>query len=295
DGALMPGEEITNEPGAMVRVNANRMNGIRRLGGLHDGVNSLPMVEWLQGQIQRTNRNYDTNNGKETARITTSSGLLQLRGDAEAQQKLKKADRDRGFCRLYELLDWLALEFFDDDRLLVIGAKNGKEEPEAILYNGRRFAKTIPPVINPETGLTIGDPVMYYPRIDVTVTTGAGLSKNPQTTVEALDKLAGTAVTEDNWQLLAAELEYLDIPQKQDIIDRWKQKFKPTIPPEVTQALANDPMLLETVLQVIQMQVADSGAGGMPILQEESAPQSIQPSAPPQMLDAAEPNRQLLL
>ncbi|MBR2976711.1 MAG: hypothetical protein IKC50_00320, partial [Oscillospiraceae bacterium] len=223
------------------------------------------------------------------------SGLLQLRGDAEAQQKLKKADRDRGFCRLYELLDWLALEFFDDDRLLVIGAKNGKEEPEEILYNGRKFAKIIPPVVDPETGGPIGAAVAYYPRIDVTVTTGAGLSKNPQTTVEVLDKLAGTAVTEDNWQLLAAELEYLDIPQKQDIIDRWKQKFKPTIPPEVTQALANDPMLLETVLQVIQMQVADSGAGGMPILQEESAPQSIQPSAPPQMLDAAEPNRQLLL
>ena len=295
DGALMPGEEITNEPGAMVRVNANRMNGIRRLGGLHDGVNSLAMVEWLQGQIQRTNRNYDTNNGKETARITTSSGLLQLRGDAEAQQKLKKADRDRGFCRLYELLDWLALEFFDDDRLLVIGAKNGEEEPETILYNGRKFAKTIPPVIDPETGVPIGAAVAYYPRIDVTVTTGAGLSKNPQTTVEVLDKLAGAAVTEDNWQLLAAELEYLDIPQKQEIIERWKQKFKPAIPLEITQALASDPVLLETVLQVIQMQAEDNGAGGMPILQQESPPQSIQPSEPPQMLDAAEPNRQLLL
>ncbi len=300
EGALAPGEEFTNVPGSQVKVKQGKMGGVARLGGLHDGVNSLGMVEWLQGQIQRTNRNYDTNNGKETARVTTSSGLLQLRGDAEAQQKLKKADRDKGFCRLYELLDWLALEFFDDDRLLVIGAKNDQDQPETMQYNGRAFARMIQPSIDPETGMPLGEPEPYYPRIDVTVTTGAGLSKNPQTTVEVLDKLAGAAVTADNWQLLAAELEYLDIPQKQEIVNRWREKFQPAIPPEITQALENNPELLAMVAQVVQMQTVGAGAGaeipmmqGMPM--EEDAPQSVQPSAPVDMLDAAEPNRALLL
>ncbi|MBQ7567065.1 MAG: hypothetical protein IJT18_08085 [Oscillospiraceae bacterium] len=292
DGALKPGEVFTNRPGATVRVNQGRMNGVARLGGLHDGVNSLGMVNWLQEQMQRTNRNYDTNNGKETARVTTSSGLLQLRGDAEAQQKLKKADRDAGFCRLYELLDWLALEFFDDDRMLVIGAKDKDDEPESLQYNGRNFARMLQPAVDPLTGAPIGEPVAYYPRIDVTVTTGAGLSKNPATTVEVLDKLAGAAVTEDNWRLLAAELDYLDIPQKQEIIDRWRDKFQPAVPPEVLQALANDPQLLEAVTQAVQLNGA--APGGMEIPQG-MPPQTVQPTAPAGLADAENPNRALLI
>ena len=56
--ALAPGEEFTNVPGAVVTVRQNAVGKIARLGGLNSGSNSLPMVEWLLTQIQRTNRNY---------------------------------------------------------------------------------------------------------------------------------------------------------------------------------------------------------------------------------------------
>ena len=235
DGALAPGEEFTNIPGAVVRVNQGRAGGIARLGGLSDGVRSLNMVSWLLNQIQRANRNYDSNNGQETARVTTASGLMQLRADAQTQQKIKSADRNAGFCRLYELLDKLALEYFDDDRLLFIGAKQPGGADESVYYNGANYAMESGALIDPLTGETVRAGQLYYPRVDVTVSVGNSLNRSPAATVSALEKLIATKVTADNWKLLAAELDYLDIPQKQEIVAEWKEKFapeEPVVPPE---------------------------------------------------------------
>lgn len=259
EGALADGSEFTNVPGAQVTVKQGRMGGVARLGGLNNGIQSVSAVNWFLDQIQRTSRNYDSNNGRETARVTTASGLLQLRGDAETQQKLKKADRDAGFCRLYELLDWLALEYFDDDRLLFIGAKKKGEQPQSLTYNGDAFARRAGVKVDMLTAAVTDEGFDYYPRVDVTVTAGDGLSKNPATTVEVLDKLAASQITADNWELLAAELEYLDIPQKQEIIESWRRKFAPTVPPEVTQALESDPELLAAVQEAMQANASAVG------------------------------------
>lgn len=292
EGALADGSEFTNVPGAQVTVKQGRMGGVARLGGLNNGIQSVSAVNWFLDQIQRTSRNYDSNNGRETARVTTASGLLQLRGDAETQQKLKKADRDAGFCRLYELLDWLALEYFDDDRLLFIGAKKKGEQPQSLTYNGDDFARRAGVRVDMLTAAVTDEGFDYYPRVDVTVTAGDGLSKNPATTVEVLDKLAASQITADNWELLAAELEYLDIPQKQEIIESWRRKFAPTVPPEVTQALESDPELLAAVQEAVQANASavgtelaalpdaapDTAAGMVPgMMQGETAGMLAQP------------------
>jgi len=228
----------------------------------------LDSVSWMQDQIQRTNRNYDTNTGKESARITTASGLLQLRTDAESQQKLKKADRNAGFERLYELLDYLALEFFDEDRMLYIGAKKKGEEPQMLRFNRENYAMRTPGVVDPVSGEVLMEESTYFPRVDVTVTAGDGLSRSPADTLQVLDKLAATQVTPDNWKLLAEELEYLDIPQKQEIIDGWKRKFEPVVPPEIIQALEEDPALLEAVGDAVLAKLdAEIAAGEQPISQ----------------------------
>lgn len=259
EGALADGSEFTNVPGAQVTVKQGHMGGVARLGGLNNGIQSVSAVNWFLDQIQRTSRNYDSNNGRETARVTTASGLLQLRGDAETQQKLKKADRDAGFCRLYELLDWLALEYFDDDRLLFIGAKKKGEQPQSLTYNGDDFARRAGVKVDMLTAAVTDEGFDYYPRVDVTVTAGDGLSKNPATTVEVLDKLAASQITADNWELLAAELEYLDVPQKQEIIEGWRRKFAPTVPSEVTQALESDLELLAAVQEAVQANAPAAG------------------------------------
>ena len=120
------------------------------------------------------------------------------------------------------------------------------------IYNSDNYALKTPAVVDPITGETLREEEVYYPRVDVTVTVGQGFQKTPGATVEVLDKLAAIQVTPDNWQLLAAELDYLDIPQKQDIVKSWREKFEPVIPPEVTQALENDPQLLALVEQAVQ-------------------------------------------
>ncbi len=286
EGALADGSEFTNVPGAQVTVKQGRMGGVARLGGLNNGIQSVSAVNWFLDQIQRTSRNYDSNNGRETARVTTASGLLQLRGDAETQQKLKKADRDAGFCRLYELLDWLALEYFDDDRLLFIGAKKKGEQPQSLTYNGDDFARRAGVRVDMLTAAVTDEGFDYYPRVDVTVTAGDGLSKNPATTVEVLDKLAASQITADNWKLLAAELEYLDIPQKQEIIEGWRRKFAPTVPSEVTQALESDPELLAAVQEAVQANAAATEPAAMSdtepdmaagMMQGETAEIAVQP------------------
>jgi len=286
EGALADGSEFTNVPGAQVTVKQGRMGGVARLGGLNNGIQSVSAVNWFLDQIQRTSRNYDSNNGRETARVTTASGLLQLRGDAETQQKLKKADRDAGFCRLYELLDWLALEYFDDDRLLFIGAKKKGEQPQSLTYNGDDFARRAGVKVDMLTAAVTDEGFDYYPRVDVTVTAGDGLSKNPATTVEVLDKLAASQITADNWELLAAELEYLDIPQKQEIIEGWRRKFAPTVPSEVTQALESDLELLAAVQEAVQANAAATEPAAMSdtepdmaagMMQGETAEIAVQP------------------
>lgn len=262
DGALAPGEVMTNTPGATVKVNAGRINGVRRLGGLHDGVNSINMVNWLQDQIQRTNRNYDTTNGKETARVTTASGLLQLRADAETQQKIKRADRDNAFCRLYELIDWLTLEFFDDGRMLYIGAAKKGDTAATLEFNGDDLAVMVGEETDPMTGETLRAGYAYYPRVDVTVTCGDPISKNPMMTLETLDKIAASSVTAENWKIVAAELEYLDIPQKSEIIDEWKKRFEPTEVQQLMQALEKDPQLLSAVMEAVNASGSAQEAAG---------------------------------
>lgn len=233
EGALAEGCEVTNEPGAEVVVKPQKIDAVRRLGGLHDGVNSLNMVNWTLEQIQRANRNYETNLGKESARVTTASGLMQLRSDADSQSKIKKADRNAGFMRLYELLDWLALEFYDDDRLIFIGAKKKGEEPVSFQYNGEAFAMRVPEVADAVSQAIVREAYDYYPRVDVTVNAGDGVIRSKAATLEALDKLAAIQVTADNYRLLAAEVEILDIPQKQEIIEGWEARFGPQPVPEM--------------------------------------------------------------
>lgn len=263
EDALVPGEQISNIPGSVVKVEKGMINSVARLGGLNNGINVTPLTDWLLNQIQRTNRNWDTNNGQETAKVTTASGLLQLRSDAAEQGELKKADRNKGFCRLFELIDWTCLEFYDDDRLLYIGADDTKGEQdedekmmrydtsEFLVYEDGAGSETI---IDPITGDIIREaipPTEYYPRVDVTVTTGDGLAKNPASTVQVLDKLAAVEVTQDNYQILSAELDYLDIPQKQQIQEQWQKKFESIVPPELIEALNNNPQVVAQLMAMM--------------------------------------------
>ena len=86
------------------------MGGVQRLGGLQSVGKAAMDISWFKEQIERASRSYDTGTGKETARVTTASGLSMLRADGREQADIKRADRNAGFERLYELLEKLRNE-----------------------------------------------------------------------------------------------------------------------------------------------------------------------------------------
>ena len=244
EGALADGTELTNEPGAVVKLKPNHMGRVQRLGGLQSLANASVSIEFFKGMIERTNRNYDTNMGQEAARITTATGMAMLRSDAQAQAGIKQADRNAGFERLYELLDWLALEFFDDDRMLFIGADEAHDRPaERMRFNADAFAETMPEVRD-LSGNVVRYSWTYWPRVDVTVSAGDSVVKGKQATLQALQALCQAQITAENWKLFAAQLEVLDIPGKQEIVKEWEQRFsQPQMAPEPGAAGGGGPEL----------------------------------------------------
>ena len=225
DGALADGTELTNEPGAVVKLKANAMGRVQRLGGLQSLANASVGIEWFKNQIERTSRNYDTNMGQEAARVTTATGMAMLRSDAQSQADIKRSDRNAGFERLYELLDWLALEFFDDDRLLFLGADEKKDrEAQTMHFNADTLSEEMPEILD-VNGNVVRESWTYWPRVDVTVTAGDGIVQGKQATLQTLQALSSAQITAENWRLFAAQLDVLDIPGKQDIIREWEERF----------------------------------------------------------------------
>lgn len=189
------------------------MGGVQRLGGLQSVGKAAMDITMVQGADRARSRSYDTGAGKETARVTTASGLSMLRADGREQADIKRADRNAGFERLYELLDWLCLEFFDDDRMLYLGAPEGIRAPgQRMIYNSADFARTLPEVRS-LTGEVVRPSREFFPRVDITVQAADGARRDRQTTLQALDGLTRANVTAENWRIFAAELEILDIPE----------------------------------------------------------------------------------
>ena len=271
ENALAPGEQFTNVPGSVVSVRQNRIGSVARLGGLQSGRNCLSMVEWLLGQIQRTTRTYETNQGKASSTVRTASELAMLRSDADSQMEIKKADRNAGFERLYELIDWSVLEFYDQPRQIFIGAEKPEEPPVNFLFSASEVAGQVPAKVDFMTGEPVSEAREYWPRVDVTVNAGDGVLRSKAATLQALRDLVANQVTADNYKLFEAIVEVLDIPQKQEIIGDWERKFAPAVSPEVSAALAQDPQLLQLVTQAVsarqavrQMQAGAASGGGAP-------------------------------
>ncbi|MBR6208725.1 MAG: hypothetical protein IKQ69_06980 [Oscillospiraceae bacterium] len=215
EGALADGAEVTNEPGAVLKLRPNAMGRVQRLGGLQSIGGAAQGVDFFKEQIERTARNYETAQGKEASMVTSATGLALLRSDAQTQAEIKRQDRNAGFERLYELLDWLALEFFDDDRMLFLGADPSRGRPaRSMRFNADDLSE------ERQEGRR------YWPRIDVTVTASDSVIRSKAATCQALQALSSSNVTAENWRLFAAQLEVLDIPGKQEIIDDWRRRFE---------------------------------------------------------------------
>ena len=119
----------------------------------------------------------------------------------------------------------------------------------------------------------------------MTVSAGDGVARSKAATLEVLDKLAAVQPTPQNYKILSAMLDILDIPQKQDIQKEWEQMFHPILPMEAQQALASDPNLLQVVMELAaekqvmgEAQAVPSGPSGQ--MTGMGQAQMVSPGAP---------------
>lgn len=230
--AMADGSEPQNAPGAIWKTKQGQINNVRRLGGLGQNANRIQTIEFIRSLIQETVGNFDSSQGKEPVRVTTASGIAQLNERADARKNIKKADRLTGFELLYELVDWTALEFYDDNRLIYIGAKKEGEESIAFNYNSDNMR-----VLDGQGE----EPIYYYPRIDATVTAGDGLRKSKAFTLGALENLVKMQITPANYKIVQAMVTVMDLPQSKEINEYLDQLFKQ--PPQQEQLPSEKPQM----------------------------------------------------
>jgi hypothetical protein len=218
EGAMVDGSTIDNKPGAIWRMKQGQINGVRRLGGMGNPTNRIVMINFLRDVIQETVGNFDATQGKEPVRVTTASGIAQLNERADARKNIKKADRLAGFERLFELIDWTALEFYDDNRLIFLGAKGQGKEPVTFKYNSDSMR-----VLDDIEG------EYYYPRIDATVSAGDGMKKSKAFTLAATENLISKPINESNYKIVGEMLDIMDTPNKKEIKEYYEALYAPKL------------------------------------------------------------------
>lgn len=214
EGALAEGEEMSNVPGANIKLKQNGISKVKRLGGIAENTGILNMINFIHDKIQETNGNYDSSQGKEPLRVTTASGIAQLNEKSESRKTTKKAGRTDGFKRLAQLIDWSILEFYNLDRMLLIRAKEG--EPQGNSQPPINFNSDNHAVLDAQ-----GNP--YYPKVDVEIVAGDGIKKSKAFTLQATQELASTVVTPENLQIVLSQVDLLDLPNKEQIKSQMTQ------------------------------------------------------------------------
>ena len=219
EGAMPDGEEWDNRPGAVNRVTAGK--SVRRLGGVANNTMALQMVKFLHEKIEETNGNYVSSYGKEPARVTTASGIAQLNERAEKQTHKKNAGREAGYRRLMQLLDWTALEFYTEDRLINIRGDK-QEEDRMLIFNSNNYrmeAARPKEMFNPEATEQEYEPEYYYPKVDVEVQVGEGIAKSKAFTLAVTQELSQIQITPFNAPLVKMVVELLELPNEADILE----------------------------------------------------------------------------
>jgi hypothetical protein len=207
-GALADGQEWSNQPGAFIETNSGKGGMIRRLGGLVNNTNSFNMMEKLHEVIQETCGNFVSSQGSEPVRVTTASGIAQLNERADRRQNVKKAGRVDGYRRLAELIDWTILEFYDEDRQLLIRGKTAEEKDRMVVFNSTKLA------------MQTGDPLSsqpYWPRVDIEIRVGDGIKRSKAFTLAATQELAQMNITPANAPIVKSIVDILELPNAQEI------------------------------------------------------------------------------
>ena len=209
ENALCDGETLDNSPGAVWKLRPGMMGKVARLGNGAGAQSSLYSGSaYWQSLIEGTTGNFEVNQGKEPSNVTTATGIALLNERAESRKSIKNIDRNEGFKRLYSILDKMALEFYNDGRIIRMGL-SGEDE---FVFNFGGFVKKT-------------RDEAYIPSLDITINVGSSVSNSKSFTLSALTTLMNMKITEDNYRFVKAYVQNIGIPQRDAICDYLDEKF----------------------------------------------------------------------
>jgi hypothetical protein len=258
ENALKAGTTINKAPGAIIWTKDGKSSGIRRLGGVTNNINALNMITFIHEKIQETNGNFDPNQGKAPPpNVKTLGGMQLLNDQGNARKEIKKADRNGGFRRLYELIDWSVLEFYNQDRIMLLrgnqeyNKKNqdaimaGKMQPKPTtmtfnsdnyrLFDQRKYlallqkknagGENIEPGVNDQE---IAQASSYYPRLDTEIIISNPIQQNKATMVQATEQISAQLdkLNPAKAELLKSEVEIMGLPNEREIKDAIDMEVK---------------------------------------------------------------------
>ena len=232
DNAMAEGSEPENHPGAIWKVrdgkNVKRLAGLSNLnGGLKD------TVAFIRDLIKQTIGNFDVNMGDAPPpNIRSLGALVQMREQGHTRQNKKKAGSVAMWERVLKLIDYTAIEFFDDDRMIFLGADS--KQPEQIQQPWKQQAQEGggTPNATPTDPNTKNQPInfkfnsndimsmdtktneYYYPVVDYRINIGDGITNSPAMTIDATEQLAKMTITIQNKEIVKSLVDLMKLPNK---------------------------------------------------------------------------------
>ncbi len=207
EGALADNSEVNNVPGGTTMVKQGKIGSITRMTTASSGNYPLyDSADKFKKMMQDTNGNSDAFQGNMVTKATTATEIAIARDQSNSRQDMKKPDSTAGWERLIRLIDFTALEAFDDDRTLFLGAPKEEGDPVVVPYNPNNL------MVQKKDGSG-----SYYPIIDATIHMGDGLQNSKAFTISAVKELSMMTVTLQNYKFIEAYIDEIGIPQKVEL------------------------------------------------------------------------------
>lgn len=202
ENAFAPDSFPDNRPGSVWRLRPGMVDKVKRLGGLSENSEAhYEIVERYRKIIKETLGNYDYMQGDYSTNISTATGLALLSDMASSRMSAKNVCKKAGFADLYRLIDIFALEFYSKEKTALVLGEDGKTSAEYFAEYG------------------------YIPTIDVRIHIGEGVENSRSVTISALSELAGMKINEENYPLVRAYINALDIPAKAELTAELDKRF----------------------------------------------------------------------
>ncbi len=204
-------EEPENRPGAIWRLKPGASGKVSRLGGLGNNTNRLDMSNSLRTLISETLGTLDVNHGLVSTNFSSASALQQLIERSETRNSAKKQERLGAYARLFRLIDWTALEFYDQNRIIFLGAgKDGQEKPLVFTFNAQNFITA----------------QGYFPEVDTIIGTGERRRRGNSFELAAIEAILAHGITRENYPLVLQVIRMFDIETAASVEKHFHQVFE---------------------------------------------------------------------